>query len=87
VVDSIHASDGKRVRAEPVAGLTEQERHHFAGIEGQALLVDQMCGWDPNEPWSPDRMDAMVHSVTDLSPWLIRQRTRMAQKRRGLVAT
>jgi phage terminase large subunit-like protein len=81
----VRASDGKRVRAEPVAGLTEQGRHHFVGLDGLALLVDQCCGWDPNEAWSPDRLDAMVHGVTALEPWQTATPTTMAVRRRGRV--
>lgn len=63
----VRAADGKRARAEPVAGLTEQQRHHMVGTH--LLLEDQMCGWDPNESWSPDRLDGFVWSVTALEPW------------------
>lgn len=67
IIDGVRAHDGKRVRAEPVAGLTEQRRHHHVGTF--PLLEDQLCGWDPNEAWSPDRLDAYVHAATWLKPW------------------
>jgi phage terminase large subunit-like protein len=61
----VHASRGKRVRAEPVAGLYEQGRvHHVGSLD---LLEDQMCMWDPNlGEKSPDRMDALVWALTEL---------------------
>lgn len=81
----VHASDGKRARAEPVAMLTDQGRHHMVGT--LALLEDQMCGWDPNETWSPDRMDALVWSVFGLDPWGTQSRvgTSASTRRRTVV--
>jgi phage terminase large subunit-like protein len=63
----VQASDGKRARAEPVAVLAEQHTHHM--VESQALLEDQLCTWDPDEPWSPDRLDAFVWSIFACKPW------------------
>lgn len=70
---SVHASRGKKKRAEPVAALTEQKRLHLVGSFEE--LEDQMCTWEPNpddeeEPDesdidSPDRMDAMVWGATE----------------------
>lgn len=53
----VHASRGKRTRAEPVAALYEQKRAHHVGMFAE--LEDQMSTWIPGMP-SPDRMDAMV---------------------------
>lgn len=64
---TVHASRGKSKRAEPVSSLYEQGRVHHVG-EFQEL-EDQMVNWDPVDPddgWSPDRMDAMVWAFTDL---------------------
>jgi phage terminase large subunit-like protein len=61
---AVHASRGKRVRAEPVAALYEQHRVHHVGVFGD--LEDQMCGWTPESGTSPDRMDALVWALTDL---------------------
>jgi phage terminase large subunit-like protein len=67
----VHASDGKRTRAEPVAMLYEQGHntgtpviHHIGDHPG---LEDQMCNWtgEPGIP-SPDRMDALVWAVGKL---------------------
>lgn len=69
----VHASRGKRTRAEPVAALYEQNRiHHAMGVELTAL-EDQMCSWSASDGEdSPDRLDALVWGVTELmlgSPW------------------
>jgi phage terminase large subunit-like protein len=60
----IHARQGKRVRAEPVAALYEQGRVHHVGAF--PMLEDQMCTWVPGEADSPDRMDALVYAVSEL---------------------
>jgi len=60
----VHASKGKRTRAEPVAALYEQGRIHHLGFH--ALLEDQLCSWVPDHAVSPDRLDALVWGVTEL---------------------
>ncbi|SDY22851.1 DNA-packaging protein [Thermoactinomyces sp. DSM 45892] len=59
----LHASRGKLTRAEPIAALYEQGRVHHVGDLGD--LEDQLCSWTPGEK-SPDRMDALVWSLTEL---------------------
>lgn len=61
----LHASRGKRTRAEPVAAMYEQGRVHH--VVRSPLLEDQCCTWVPDsgEP-SPDRMDALVWACTEL---------------------
>ena len=61
----VHASRGKRTRAEPVSVLYEQGRVHHVGTFDE--LEDQMCQFTQNSAKSPDRMDALVWAVTDLS--------------------
>jgi phage terminase large subunit-like protein len=64
-VKKVHASRGKRVRAEPVAALYEQHRVHHVGSFPE--LEDQQCTWEPDRgQGSPDRMDAAVWGLTDL---------------------
>ena len=52
----VHATRGKRIRAEPVSALSEQHRVH---------LVGNHQDWKTNSPWSPessdspDRLDAL----------------------------
>lgn len=63
--EAVHASRGKRTRAEPVAALYEQGRVHHVGTFPK--LEDQMCEWDPLlDKESPDRMDALVWAITYL---------------------
>ena len=62
-VTLVHASRGKRTRAEPVAALYEQGRVHHAGTFPQ--LEDQLCTWTPDGP-SPDRLDALVWALSEL---------------------
>lgn len=63
-VKEIRASKGKRLRAEPVSSLYEQGRIHHVGVLD--ALEAQMTTWTPDDPKSPDRLDALVHGLTDL---------------------
>ena len=63
---AVTASRGKMIRAEPIAALYEQGRVHHVGFF--PMLEDQMCDYDPlTSPFSPDRMDALVWALTELS--------------------
>lgn len=64
-VTRVNASQGKRLRAQPIAARYEQGRVSHVGDPADfALLEDQMCTWNPDEdPDSPDRVDALVHAV------------------------
>jgi phage terminase large subunit-like protein len=64
-VRKVHASRGKRMRAEPVAALYEQGKVHHVG--GLPELEDQMTTWTPESGESPDRLDALVWALTDLA--------------------
>lgn len=62
---SVHASVGKRLRAEPVVALYETHRvHHTRPLPA---LEGQMTTWVPGDGESPDRLDALVHGVTYLA--------------------
>jgi phage terminase large subunit-like protein len=61
----VTASRGKMIRAEPVAALYEQHRVHHIGVF--STLEDQMCDYVPGSSESPDRMDALVWAVSELS--------------------
>lgn len=62
---AVHASRGKRIRAEPVAALYEQGKIHHVG--GLPELEDQMCSFVPEGgAGSPDRVDALVWALTQL---------------------
>lgn len=61
----VNASQGKRLRAQPVAMRYEQGRVCHVGSFPE--LEDQLTTWIPEEDNdSPDRIDAMVHAVTHL---------------------
>lgn len=63
---AVRASRGKILRAEPVAALYEQKRVHHAGYF--SLLESQMCNYTGRDGQkSPDRLDALVWAVTELS--------------------
>ena len=65
-VKLVHASRGKMARAEPVSALYEQAKvKHVKGLND---LEDQMVTWEPlGSVGSPDRLDALVWAITDLS--------------------
>lgn len=64
-VTLVHASRGKRTRAEPVSSLYEQRRVTHCG--SFPALEDQQCTWTGSaSERSPDRMDALVWAVTEL---------------------
>lgn len=64
-VKDVRASRGKYVRAEPVAALYEQERVSHVGK--LAELEDQLCSYTGSKGKSPDRLDALVWAITELS--------------------
>lgn len=67
---AVHASRGKKTRAEPVVALYQQERiSHVGSHTKHALLEDQQTsytGEDGDEYDSPDVMDAVVWGLTHL---------------------
>jgi phage terminase large subunit-like protein len=65
-VKLVHASRGKMARAEPVSALYEQKK--VKHVRGLNELEDQMVQWEPlGSIGSPDRLDALVWAITDLS--------------------
>lgn len=62
---SVTATRGKMLRAEPVSALYEQEKVFHADIFTQ--LEDQMCSFTGDSKKSPDRLDALVWAITELS--------------------
>ena len=63
-IRAVHASRGKRARAEPVAALYEQGRVKHVGAFPE--LEDEMCAALHDGMKSPDRLDALVWAVSDL---------------------
>jgi len=64
--EAVHASRGKRTRAEPVSTLAEQGRIHHVGTFPE--LEDELCEWEPGDrnAESPNRLDAAVWAITEL---------------------
>lgn len=62
---AVHASRGKVARAEPIAALYEQGKVFH--IEPFEALEDQLVTWTPETGKSPDRLDALVWAMAELS--------------------
>jgi len=62
---SVRATRGKMVRAEPIAALYEQRRVHHMGYFPE--LESQMCSYIGETKPSPDRLDALVWGMTEIS--------------------
>ena len=63
-VKLVWASRRKATRAEPISAIAEKGRIHHAGSFPQ--LEDELCMWIPGDA-SPNRLDAMVWAMTELS--------------------
>lgn len=61
----VHASRGKIVRAEPIAALYEQKKVFHVGEFKE--LEDQMISYVAGGRKSPDRLDALVWALTEIS--------------------
>ena len=72
-VMTVTATRGKRLRAEPVAALSEQGRLHLVGTF--PALEEQMTTWSPAAAGSPDRLDALVWAITALTEKTTTSRT------------
>lgn len=60
----VTASRGKEIRAEPVEALYEEGRVHHVGEF--AALEDEMTTWKQGSKPSPNRMDALVWTISEL---------------------
>ena len=63
-IAKVHAHDGKRLRAEPVAALYESGRVHHVGF-GLTALENEMVSWT-GDGASPNRIDAAAQGLTYL---------------------
>jgi hypothetical protein len=63
---TVHATRGKLVRAEPIAALYERGLVHHVGTFGE-LEVQMRTYQGRDTEKSPDRMDALVWALTELS--------------------
>jgi phage terminase large subunit-like protein len=61
----VHAKKSKRLRAEPIVGLYEQHKVHHVGDFVQ--MEGEQTEWVPDEGDSPNRLDALVYTLTDLA--------------------
>jgi hypothetical protein len=59
------ATRGKLVRAEPIAALYEQRRVHHIGYFPE--LESQLCSYTGETKPSPDRLDALVWGISEIS--------------------
>jgi len=64
-VKEVNSTRGKLIRAEPVFAQYEQGKVHHTG--NLTDLETQLTEWIPGKGSSPDRLDALVHAVTELS--------------------
>jgi predicted phage terminase large subunit-like protein len=62
---AVHASRGKQARAEPIAALYEQGKVFHAMPFPE--MEDELCTWTADTGASPDRLDALVWALTELS--------------------
>jgi phage terminase large subunit-like protein len=61
----VHAKKAKRLRAEPIVGIYEQHKVHHVGVLLE--LETEQTEWVPDEGDSPNRLDACVYALTELS--------------------
>lgn len=64
VVMIVHASRGKRPRAEPISQATADGRIGFAGRFPK--MEEELVTWTDEAKWSPNRLDAFVWLMTAL---------------------
>ena len=65
-IKTVHATRGKVIRAEPISALYEQKKVFHCGSFTE--LEDQMCSFTGTVGGkSPDRLDALVWALTQLS--------------------
>ena len=60
----VNASRGKTLRAEPIGTLYEDGEVLHVGTYPE--LETEMTSWVQGDPWSPNRLDALVHVLTYL---------------------
>lgn len=75
LVEMVSATRGKRQRAEPVSALYDQGLVHHVG--SFAKMEDEMTCFTPFTTASPNRMDALVWALSDLSAVQPKKLTKM----------
>jgi phage terminase large subunit-like protein len=65
---AVDSRRGKELRAEPVVALYERHKVLHVGARGDlSALEDEQTSWVPGHGASPNRVDALVHGVTDIA--------------------
>ncbi|MGH3499633.1 MAG: terminase large subunit domain-containing protein [Nocardioidaceae bacterium] len=59
------ARGSKSDRMQPV--VAAYERGEISHVGGLGELEEQQCGWEPGCGWSPDRVDALVYAVREVT--------------------
>jgi len=77
----VHASIGKAPHAEPILAVYEQAKVAHVGAFPE--LEDEMCTWVPGSRTSPDRLDALVWALSELSPGRVKVSAPVAFRRAG----
>jgi phage terminase large subunit-like protein len=65
----VESRRGKQLRAEPIVALYEKRKVKHVSKQGGDLaeLEGEQTEWVPGEGASPNRVDALVHGITDLA--------------------
>lgn len=80
-IKTIHASTGKKTRAEPVAALYEQGKVHHVGMH--ADLEDQMIVFPVVTDVHDDLVDSLVYALTELAELTAKQTGQLITYSRG----
>ena len=65
-IRTVHATKGKRVRAEPVSALMSEDLIKHLNTKRLKIVEEQLCETDFQSGNSPDRADAYVYAVISL---------------------
>jgi phage terminase large subunit-like protein len=64
----VESRRGKALRAEPIVALYEKGKVFHVGARGDlGKLEEELTSWVPGEGPSPNRVDALVHAITELA--------------------
>lgn len=67
-VKDVTSRRGKELRAEPIVALYEKKKVFHVGRRGDLNpLEEEQTTWVPHEGPSPNRVDALVHGITELA--------------------
>lgn len=67
-IKPVQSRRGKVIRAEPIVALYEKQRVFHVGKRGALSgLEEELTTWVPGSGDSPNRLDALVHGITELA--------------------